>query len=494
MNYRFSMSLFLKTIYMMNHDHSYGRYEQDNDLTNGPEPIEWIVLSADDTNNRAMLISKYGLDVISFDEWNPRGDTTWENCRARKWLNNYFLYSAFDEKERRTIVFTEADNSDGKEHVKDKEIEVNNTQDQIFLLNKSEAALYLGVQEGNGASDPKEYDPFVMPRVAPTPYAIAHGAFVSDQFQTAESLPAGQWLLRTYAGDCTGEPVSQAGVFGGWIPGQTGSGQAQVARPVFWLDLDAAAEVLLSSEEVKNQDDNPEEAERKVKTAHYSRPGNIVTFGHYEQDNDPANGPEEIEWIVLTYDEANNRAMLVSKYGLDVLEYHNVHRFKQQITWETCSAREWLNDTFLNTAFSEEEQKAIPIMELDNSDRANPLIKLKGELNNTQDRIFLLSKTEAGIYFNLSMRDEQTGSRIAPTFYAIAQGAFISDTYQTAEGLPAGRWPLRTPCDDYSDGMVVNQSGNYYDYEIDHKHRNGGSGSLTVARPALWLDLNADIF
>lgn len=75
-----------------------------------------------------------------------------------------------------------------------------------------------------------------------------------------------------------------------------------------------------------------------------------------------------------------------------------MHRFKQQITWETCSAREWLNDTFLNTAFSKEEQKAIPITELDNSDRLNPKIKFKGELNNTQDRIFLLSKTEAGIY------------------------------------------------------------------------------------------------
>ena len=27
--------------------------------------------------------------------------------------------------------------------------------------------------------------------------------------------------------------------------------------------------------------------------------GDIVLFGRYEQDNDPADGPEEIEWIVL---------------------------------------------------------------------------------------------------------------------------------------------------------------------------------------------------
>jgi hypothetical protein len=71
--------------------------------------------------------------------------------------------------------------------------------------------------------------------------------------------------------------------------------------------------------------------------------------------------------------------MLVSKYGLDVLEYDNVHRFGQQLVWEICSAREWLNDTFLNTAFSKEEQKAIPMTELDNSDRINPKAKLKLE-------------------------------------------------------------------------------------------------------------------
>lgn len=168
-----------------------------------------------------------------------------------------------------------------------------------------------------------------------------------------------------------------------------------------------------------------------------------------------------------------------------------MHRFKQQITWETCSAREWLNNTFLNAAFSKEEQKAIPITELDNSDRLNPKIKFKGELNNTQDRIFLLSKTEAGIYFNLGERNEQEKSRIAPTPYAIAKDAFISGIYQTEEGLPAGQWLLRTPSGDYSDGMVVIQSGTYYGMD---KRDNDCSGSLTVARPALWLDLNADIF
>ena len=48
---------------------------------------------------------------------------------------------------------------------------------------------------------------------------------------------------------------------------------------------------------------------------------NIVTFGHYEQDNDLSNGPEEIEWIVLDFDEKDHKALLISRYGLDAKPY-----------------------------------------------------------------------------------------------------------------------------------------------------------------------------
>ena len=40
-----------------------------------------------------------------------------------------------------------------------------------------------------------------------------------------------------------------------------------------------------------------------------------ITVGHYEQDADPSNGAEPIEWIVL--ENSGKTAMLISKYGLD---------------------------------------------------------------------------------------------------------------------------------------------------------------------------------
>ena len=47
---------------------TFGRYEQDNDLSDGQEPIEWIVL--DQGDNAVALISRYGLDARQYhNDW-----------------------------------------------------------------------------------------------------------------------------------------------------------------------------------------------------------------------------------------------------------------------------------------------------------------------------------------------------------------------------------------------------------------------------------------
>ena len=60
--------------------------------------------------------------------------------------------------------------------------------------------------------------------------------------------------------------------------------------------------------------------------------GDVVLFGSYEQDNNPDNGPEEIEWIVL--DVQNGKAMLLSKYILDAGKYNEETK---AVTWDTCT-------------------------------------------------------------------------------------------------------------------------------------------------------------
>ena len=119
--------------------------------------------------------------------------------------------------------------------------------------------------------------------------------------------------------------------------------------------------------------------------------GGIVTFGHYDQDNNRSNGAEPIEWIVLKND--GDTIMLISKYGLDMKLYNTKD---EEVTWETCTLRKWLNGEFLNTAFSAEEQTRLQTVKVKAED--NPEYGTDAG-NNTQDKVFLLSIDEANRYF-----------------------------------------------------------------------------------------------
>ena len=115
--------------------------------------------------------------------------------------------------------------------------------------------------------------------------------------------------------------------------------------------------------------------------------GDIVTFGHYEQDGDDANGPEPIEWIVLDTEDAV--ATLISRYGLDCKPYNDSHI---DVTWETCTLRQWLNSEFIDAAFSSAEQAKL--MTTTVKAEKNPSYDTNPG-NDTQDRVFLMSVNEA---------------------------------------------------------------------------------------------------
>ena len=212
--------------------------------------------------------------------------------------------------------------------------------------------------------------------------------------------------------------------------------------------------------------------------------GDILKFGHYEQDNNLDNGPEAIEWIVLDYDEANHMVLLLSKYGLDAVPYNKEYI---AITWEQCTLRAWLNDEFLNKAFSAKEQTAILVTNVDNSSGQGYSEWYTDGGNNTQDRIFLLSYAEANRYMGVTYKDRNnTQSRVAPTAYAIAQGAHKTDRFQTADGEPIGWWWLRSPGVYMRGAAYVGFDGSLHSDDVEYV----GIG----VRPSFWLNLESDIF
>ena len=115
--------------------------------------------------------------------------------------------------------------------------------------------------------------------------------------------------------------------------------------------------------------------------------GDVVLFGNYEQDNNPDNGPEEIEWIVLEVKEG--QAKLLSRYALDAQPFNTE---EADVKWESCSLRTWLNTDFFDTAFSDAEQACLCTVTV-------PAVKeyetSPDPGNDTRDRVFLLDVYES---------------------------------------------------------------------------------------------------
>ena len=135
-----------------------------------------------------------------------------------------------------------------------------------------------------------------------------------------------------------------------------------------------------------------------------------IEFGRYEQDNDLTNGSEPIVWQVL--EVSDESAMMITRYGLDIKGYHEKYL---DVTWETCSLRNWLNTDFYESAFNEEEKRLIEETRVLNAD--NPVHRTRSG-NSTPDKVFLLSLDEVRRLFS--------GNReriVRPTYYAEARGA-----------------------------------------------------------------------
>lgn len=193
--------------------------------------------------------------------------------------------------------------------------------------------------------------------------------------------------------------------------------------------------------------------------------GSYVYFGSYEQDNNNSNGKENIEWLVL--EKEDNRMLVISKYALDFQPYNDTWT---EVTWETCSLRKWLNGKFLDAAFSTEEKNSI-ISSTVSADY-NPKYDTPPG-NNTTDKVFLLSITEANKYFSSDSARQCQG-----TAYCYAQGADESSNGNCW-------WWLRSP--GYSSDTAADVR------EVGYVSKEGEAVHIDrdAVRPALWINLGS---
>lgn len=182
----------------------FGQYEQDNNLNNGKEPVEWIVLRIDGT--RALLISRYALDVRRFNEQWVK--ISWKDCSMRSWLNSVFYNECFTDSQKNAILRSNIQSNYVNSTV--------DTQDNVFALSASECAQLL---------------PQHLRRCVPTPYAQAQAAAMKDGYC--------YWWLR----DTTNRKndANRVEPNGDILEYGSNTNAAGVSvRPVIWLNVAAA--------------------------------------------------------------------------------------------------------------------------------------------------------------------------------------------------------------------------------------------------------------
>ena len=195
--------------------------------------------------------------------------------------------------------------------------------------------------------------------------------------------------------------------------------------------------------------------------------GSLIKYGKYEQDNDSSNGIEDIEWIILAKDD--NKMLVISDKAIDCKPYNTS---SANITWETCSLRNWLNNDFINSAFSATEKTMISSVKV--SADKNPDYDTDAG-NDTEDKVFLLSIEEANRYFKYDSERQ-----CVSTEYAKANGAY---TYEI-DGASNCFWWLRSQ-GGYSNksASVVNSDGTV------SKYGNAVDDNRDCVRPAMWISL-----
>ncbi len=115
---------------------TFGTYEQDDNLSNGKEPIEWIILDVN-ADGSYVMISKYALDCKPYNTADT--DVTWETCTLRKWLNEDFYNAAFSAQEQAKIRTVKVVNEDNPSYGTKGG---NDTEDRVWLLSINEVCDY----------------------------------------------------------------------------------------------------------------------------------------------------------------------------------------------------------------------------------------------------------------------------------------------------------------------------------------------------------------
>ena len=151
---------------------------------------------------------------------------------------------------------------------------------------------------------------------------------------------------------------------------------------------------------------------------------------------------EPIKWRILS--ESNGTALLLCESIIASKRYDD-----SKNDYETSEIRTWLNNEFLNTAFSNIEKELLQIITVDNSAASTGFTENKNASANTSDKVILLSyKDVTNVAYGFAADKFASDTRTKKTSdYARASGAWMTITDWNGH-YGNGLWMLRSPIND----------------------------------------------
>ena len=154
---------------------------------------------------------------------------------------------------------------------------------------------------------------------------------------------------------------------------------------------------------------------------------------------------DPIKWRVLH--AYGDKALLLADEILDNVSYDT----DETANWDTSHIRNWLNQDFLDRAFSEEEQKSI-----------FPVGKKKADYVTLLDDDFVIGR----FGFNDDEEEKDQARSTKGTPYAIARGLYVDEEafYEDEEKedyFGKSSWWLKNPWEDQVRASVISSSGRY---------------------------------
>lgn len=356
-------------------------------------------------------MSKYILDNVIYDKESYK----WETSNLRQWLNSVFFKEAFDESDSIVEVCTIPRKNE--DSVYDKVFCIDNYDiEKVFQGDKlqcidTSATQYAKNVVNNGSK------------------IIINETYSKGYSPYYTMIPSGgSWLDICYVHPGDGLSTGDG----------TQSGDIGV-RPVIVVRYDKNNINIVKEKKTNSNDEftivnnkNLNGELKKInnlKLASELKRGDTILdfpsifFGKYEQDDNYENGKEDLEWILLERDKQNKKALLISKYIIENKCYNDY--MENELTWEDSSLREFLNTTFFDLSFFNNEKEII--VETENNNNCHlfdpPMTLAYGTEYEkfVKDKIFILSYEEVEKYFNedfASFDDKDCTTKSFPTKYA----------------------------------------------------------------------------